>query len=117
MRTNSSLTLYHKRLNSKTRIDEWDRYEIKNVMWQGGQGASLNKGYEQANDISVFIPYNQNEELSDIPFAIGDIIVQGITNKKIKKQSDLTVENYNITTLIDNNYGSPSMQHLQIGAK
>jgi len=117
VRTNSSLTLYHKRLNPKTRIDEWDRYEVQNVMWQGGKGASINKGYERANDINLFIPYNQNTNLDKVPFAIGDIIVQGIIKTEIKKQSDLTVANYNITTLINNNYGSSNMQHIQIGAK
>ena len=55
MITNSSMTLYHKRFNSKTRLDEWVRYPIENVMWQGGKGASINKGYEKANDINVYI--------------------------------------------------------------
>lgn len=117
METNSSMTLYHKRLNKKTRIDEWDRYPIQNIMWQGGKGASINKGYDRANDISIWIPYDQNENLDTVPFAIGDIIVQGIIEDKITKQSDLMVDNYNITTHIPNDYGSPDMQHIFIGAK
>lgn len=117
METNSSMTLYHKRYNPKARIDEWDRYPIQNVMWQGGNGANINKGYDKANDISVWIPYDQNENLDTIPFAIGDIIVQGIIEDKITKQSDLMVDNYNITTHIPNNYGSSDMQHIFIGAK
>ena len=115
--TNSSMTLYHKRLNKKTRIDEWDRYKIDNVMWQGGEGASINKGYDKANDISIWIPYDQNENLDTIPFAIGDIIVQGIVKDEITKQSDLKVDNFNITSCIPNNYGSLDMQHIFIGAK
>lgn len=117
MKTNSGMTLYHKRYNSTTRLDEWDKYTIKNVMWQGGKGASINEGYEKANDISIFIPYNQNLNLENIPFSIGDIVVKGIINDKITKQSDLKIDNYNITTLINNNYGSYNMQHIQIGAK
>ena len=117
MKTNSGMTLYHKRYNSTARLDEWDKYTIKNVMWQGGKGASINKGYEKANDISIFIPYNQNLNLENIPFSIGDIVVKGIINDKITKQSDLKIDNYNITTLINNNYGSYNMQHIQIGAK
>ena len=117
METNSSMTLYHKRLNKETRIDEWDSYSIKNVMWQGGKGASINKGYDKANDISIWIPYDQNEDLDIIPFAIGDIIAKGIIEDKITKQSDLKVDNYNITTCINNNYGSNDMQHIFIGAK
>lgn len=117
MKINTGITLYHKRFNAQTRLDEWDRYYIKNVMWQGGKGASLNIGYDKANDISVWIPYNQNVNLKNIPFSIGDIIVKGEISKTILKQSDLSVETYNITTLIDNDYGSYNMQHIQIGAK
>ncbi len=117
MKTNSGMTLYHKRYNPTKRLDEWEKYSIKNVMWQGGKGASINKGYEKANDVSIFIPYNQNEHLETVPFAIGDIVIKGIINDKITKQSDLKVDNYNITTLINNNYGSFHMQHIQIGAK
>lgn len=115
MITNSSMTLYHKRFNSKTRLDEWDRYPIENVMWQGGKGASINKGYEKANDITIYIPYNANRELSQVPFSIGDIIVKGNIEDEITKQSDLKVDNYNITTLINNDYGSDDMQHIQLG--
>lgn len=117
MKTNSSMTLYHKDYNKKTRLDEWIRYPIENVMWQGGEGTSINKGYEKANDINVYIPYNSNEELEKVPFSIGDIIVKGVVENSISKQSDLTVDNYNITTLIDNNFGSDEMKHIQLGAK
>lgn len=115
--TNSSMTLYHKRLNEQTRIDEWDIYPIENVMWQGGEGASINKGYKKTNNISIWIPYDQNNNLDTIPFAIGDIIVKGTVEDTITKQSDLKVKNYNITTYIPNDYGSLDMQHVFIGAK
>lgn len=117
MKTNSSMTLYHKDYNKKTRLDEWIRYPIENVMWQGGKGASINKGYDKANDITVFIPYNKNKELENVPFSIGDIIVKEIIEDNITKQGDLKVNNYNITTIIDNNYGSSEMKHVQLGAK
>ncbi len=117
MTTNTSMTMYHKRFNKNTRLDEWDRYPIENVMWQGGKGASINKGYDKANDINVYIPYNVNEGLEKVPFSIGDIIVKGNIEEKITKQSDLNVDNYNITTLINNDYGSDEMKHIQIGAK
>lgn len=117
METNKSITLYHKRYNSKTRLDEWDRYHIYNVMWQGGKGASVNKGYEKANDIYIWIPYDDNDGLDKVPFSTGDIIVEGIIEDKIKMQSDLTVDSYNITTFISNKYGNNDMQHIYIGAK
>lgn len=116
MKTNTSLTIYHKVYDEKTRLDKWKRYNIPYVMAQGGKGASINKGYEKANDISVWIPYNQND-LSSIEIAIGDIVVCQQLSTDITKQSDLKVDNYNITTIINNNYGSYSMQHIYVGAK
>lgn len=117
MKTNSSMTLYHKDYNKKTRLDEWIRYPIENVMWQGGEGASINKGYDKANDITVFIPYNKNKELENVPFSIGDIIVKGNIEDNIAKQSDLKVNNYNITTAINNIDYDDNMKHWYIGAK
>ena len=117
MKSNTNMTLYHKRFNPKKRLDEWDKYSIENVMWQGGKGASINKGYVQANDISIYIPYEQNKELEKVPFSIGDIVVKGISEVEITKQSDLKVDNFNITTLIDNNFGSDCMKHIYLVAK
>lgn len=117
MKTNTSMTLYHKVYNSKKHLDEWIKYTIENVMWQGGKGASINKGYEKANDINVFIPYNSNMELEKVPFSIGDIIIKGNMEDEITKQNDLKVDNYNITTLIKNDYVSDDMNHIQLGAR
>lgn len=115
MRTNTNMTLYHKRYNKEKGYDEWDKYLIENVMWQGGRGASVNKGYEKANDIDIFIPYSKND-LSKVKFAIGDIVTKGET-EDITKQSDLKVESYNILTIIDYNYGTNNVNHIQLGAK
>ena len=115
--TNTSMTVYHKVYDKATRLDKWERYPIENVMWQGGKGASIDRGYEKANDINIWISYANNEGLEKIPFSIGDIVVKGNINTVITKQSDLEVDNFNITTLINNNYGSDLMRHIQIGAK
>ena len=117
MTTNTSMTLYHKVYDKTTRLDKWEKHLIKNVMWQGGKEASVEKGYEKANDVSVYIPYDINEELEMVPFSIGDIIVKGNNDVDITKQSDLTVDSFNITTLIHNDYGSDCMKHIQLGAK
>ena len=117
MTTNSSMTLYHKRFNPKTRLDEWDKYPIENVMWQGGKGASIDKGYDKANDIKVFIPYEKNLGLEKSPFSVGDIIVEGSVDDDITKQSDLKIDHYNITTAINNNKYDDGMEHWYLGAK
>lgn len=70
MITNTELTVYHKTFNQTTRLEEWTRYNYSKVWWFGGKGANINKGYENANDVDVRIPYNLNTNADITNFAI-----------------------------------------------
>lgn len=115
MITNSSLTVYHKGFNKETKLETWTRYTYDKVWWFGGKGAGINKGYENANDVDVRIPYDQNQ--ADINnFKIGDILVKGNIDLDITTQNDLfEYEVYNITSINDNNFGNS--QHIHLGGK
>ena len=117
MITNSSLTIYHKDgLDLTTHFEKWTRYNYENVWFFGGKGASINKGYDNANNVQIRIPYNKNEGLDINNFSIGDIIVQGNLDLDISTQQDL--QNYlvyNITSINNNNFGIN--QHIHIGGK
>lgn len=121
MLVNSSLTVYHKGLDEKTRLETWTRYNYGNenddkVWFYGGKGASTNEGYENANDVKVRIPYDINPNLNIQNFKIGDILVQGHLDLDIKTQSDLKYCNfYNITSVVDNKFGNN--QHIHICGK
>ena len=112
---NASLTHYHKTLDEATRLEKWIRYNYENVWWFGGKGSSINKGYENANDVNVRIPYDKNDiDISNL--AIGDIIVKGTLNTDITTQQDLKkYEVYNITSINDNNFGIN--KHIHLGGK
>ena len=112
---NASLTHYHKTLDETTRLEKWIRYNYENVWWFGGKGSSINKGYENANDVNVRIPYDKNDiDISNL--AIGDIIVKGTLNTDITTQQDLkNYEVYNITSINDNNFGIN--KHIHLGGK
>ena len=116
MITNSSLTIYHNDgLDVATHLEKWTRYNYDNVWFFGGKGASIDKGYDNANDVQVRIPYNQNE-LDIENFAIGDIIVQGTLDTDIETQEDLNdYLIYNITSIKNNNFGRN--QHIHLGGK
>lgn len=118
MTTNASMTLYHKKYSRALRKDEYKKSIIENVMWQGGKGTSVNEGYENANDVRIYIPKSKND-LSNIEFSQGDIVVKGTIDTEITVQQDLNgVDDvYNITTIIDRDYGSLSMQHIELGGK
>ena len=115
MITNTSLTIYHKTLDEITRLEKWERHNYSKIWWFGGKGASINKGYDNANDVDIRIPYNQNQiDISNIQ--IGDILVKGDLAKDINTQQDLSeFEFYNITSINDNKFGNNP--HIHIGGK
>ena len=112
---NASLTHYHKTLDEATRLEKWIRYNYENVWWFGGKGSSINKGYENANDVNARIPYDKNDiDIGNL--SIGDIIVKGTLNTDITTQQDLkNYEVYNITSINDNNFGIN--RHIHLGGK
>lgn len=116
MLTNSDMTLYHKVLDEKTRLEKWERHYIKNVWWYGGKGVNTQKGYENANDVQVRIPYETNDDLNIAVFNMGDIVCKGNVEKPITSQSDLNEEEYyNITAINNNTFGNNA--HIHLGGK
>lgn len=113
---NSKLTIYHKVFDEDTRLEKWIRYNYDNVWFFGGKGAGINKGYDNANDVNVRIPYNMNKGLNIDNFAIGDIIIQDIYTTDIQTQEDLGNKLiYNITSINNNNFGNN--QHIHLGGR
>lgn len=113
---NNSLTVYHRGYDKKTRDETWSRFNYANVWFFGGKGAGINKGYDNANDVQIRVPYGQNTDLSIGNFAIGDIVVEGTLNTDITTQQDLSGNLvYNITSINNNNFGNNP--HIHIGGK
>ena len=116
MITNSSVTIYHRSIDGTTREPKWTYKNYSKVWFFGGKGAGINKGYDNANDVQVRIPYDQNEGLNIDDFAIGDIIVQGTLSTSINQPEDLSEYLvYNITSINNNNFGNN--KHIHIGGK
>lgn len=116
MLTNKSLTVYHKGFNEETRLETWTRYNYDKVWFFGGKGAGINKGYENANDVEIRLPYDLNRELNINNFAIGDILIEGTINTDITTQDDLIeYTTYNITSINDNVFGNN--KHIHLGGK
>lgn len=116
MITNSSVTIYHKVFDENERLEKWIRYNYDKVWFFGGKGAGINKGYDNANDVQVRIPYNQNKDLDINNFEVGDIIIYGTLTTDIETQEDLSnYQIYNITSINNNNFGNN--QHIHLGGK
>ena len=113
---NSSLTVYHRGFDEATRLEKWIRFNYEKVWFFGGKGAGINKGYEDANDVEIRIPYEMNKELNIKNFVVGDIIVQGTLTQDIETQQDLKgYDIYNIKSINNNNFGNN--QHIHLGGK
>jgi len=107
MITNSDLTIFHKTINKNTKDVSYEKYYYDNVWFFGGKGASVNKGYDNANDVDIRIPYSKDLDVSEI--SIGDILVKGRVNNYD------TNDKYSITSINDNNFGNNP--HIHIGGK
>lgn len=115
---NSSLTIYHKGFDDENKVETWERFNYDNVWFFGGKGAGINKGYDNANDVNVRLPYDKNEDLDIKNIIIGDVIVQGTLDIDIDDPSDLLkqgYETYTITSINNNNFGNNP--HIHIGGK
>lgn len=103
-------------LDIVTHLEKWKRTNYEKVWFFGGKGASINKGYDNANDVEIRIPYDQNDNININDFAMGDIIVQGSLDLDIETQKDLSdYLIYNITSIKNNNFGNNP--HVHIGGK
>ena len=116
MITNSRLTLYHRGYDNEKRKSTWTRYNFNDVWWFGGKGAGINKGYDNANNVDIRIPYQINKNLEISNIAIGDILVQGTLTVDIDTQQDLSnYDIYNVTSINNNNFGNNP--HIHLGGK
>ena len=112
---NSAITIYHKGISSVTNLETWTRYSYNNAWVFSKDGATINKGYDNADRIEIRLPYAKNE-LNIDNFGLGDIIVKGTINTDISKQQDLKgYEIYNITSIKNNNFGLN--KHIHIGGQ
>lgn len=115
MITNSSLTIYHKTFDEESRLEKWTRYNYDKVWFFGGKGAGINKGYDNANNVDVRIPYDINT-INIENIKIGDILVKGTLTQDITTQQDLSnYDVFNITSINNNTFGNNP--HVRIGGK
>lgn len=109
---NNQVTIYHKGFDETNHIEKWDRYNYSNAWFFGGKGANRNRGYENANNVEIRLPYSKND-LDINNFAIGDIIVEGNITQDIDSKEDLDTLVYEITSINNNNFGLNP--HIHIG--
>ena len=112
MITNTDLTIFHKKLEPKTRLETWVKYYYPKVWWFDKNGSSLNAGYTNDNDVQIRIPYKSNEDVDISNFSIGDILYRGRFEKNVKNKLDVP-NSYTIISINNNKFGNEP--HIHIG--
>ena len=116
MLCNKGITVYHKGFDEIKREEKWTRFNYDNVWFFGGEGANVNKGYENANNVDIRIFYKNHSGLNVENFSIGDIIVDSMLSIDIESQNDLSEYlTYDITSIVNNNFGNNP--HIHLGGK
>lgn len=126
---NTSMSVYNKYINTTTKAITFKKHLIDNVFWDDSKGINLNKGYDNADNVNIFIPKSQNDMSkyvsprnylggSEWTLQNGDFIVKGNTNlssvSKISELNELYDNVFTITLVDDKDFGSDNMRHFEI---
>lgn len=132
MTTNTSMSVYNKYTDEEKNVI-FKKHLIDNVFWDDSKGINRNLGYENADDVNVFIPKSQNDMSGYVDpkkykglsntwtLENGDFIVKGNTNESEVLSIKELVQKYNnvftISLVDDKDFGSESMHHFEIRGK
>lgn len=134
MLANADITIFNKRYNEETRLDEWQRTLIFGVEWYGKQAVSVSdNGLLMANQYIVRIPLasapkgktflapekcaaqNSNALVDFWTLQSGDVVARGLVDADDPK--NIPGEHFLVTGWADNRRGSPFVQHWRIDGK
>lgn len=101
MLTNTDATLYHRRYNPVTRLDEWESTYIPALWWYEAEQSSVTtEGRKTADAYTVRIPYITVLVKKD------DYLVKGQCSVQMKTAKDLAgTEHFKVSAANDNRYG------------
>lgn len=132
MITNTSMSVYNKHTDEQKNV-VFKKHLIDNVFWDDSKGINRNLGYENADDVNVFIPKSQNDMTGYVEpkkykglsntwtLENGDFIVKGNTSESevlsIKELAQKYDNVFTISLIDDKDFGSESMHHFEIRGK
>lgn len=132
MTTNTSMSVYNKHTDEEKNV-VFKKHLIDNVFWDDSKGINRNLGYENADDVNVFIPKSQNDMSGYIEpkkykglsntwtLENGDFIVKGNASESEVLSIKELVQKYDnvftISLVDDKDFGSENMHHFEIRGK
>lgn len=131
MITNSKMTVYNKYTDANKNV-YYKKHLIDKVFWDDAKSVNQNLGYENTDEVNIYIPKNKNnmkdyvkpKEFDGVQnkwtLHEGDFIVRGNIDlpqisgiKELSKYNDV----FTITLVDDKDFGSFNMQHFEIKGK
>lgn len=131
MTTNTNMCVFNKFTDENKNV-VFKKHLIDHVFWDDSKAVNLNRGYDNADDVNVFIPKEQNDMSSYVEpkkykglnkwtLQVGDFIVKGdVREKEVSGIKELTTKYDNVFTISlvdDKDFGSSSMHHFEIRGK
>ena len=131
MTTNTKMCVFNKYTDENKNVI-FKKHIIEHVFWDDSKAVNLNRGYDNADDVNVFIPKQQNDmssyvepkeykSLNKWTLQAGDIIVKGdVREKEVSGIKELTTKYDNVFTISlvdDKDIGSSNMHHFEIRGK
>lgn len=131
MTTNTNMCVFNKFTDENKNV-VFKKHPIDHVFWDDSKAVNLNRGYDNADDVNVFIPKEQNDmsgyvepkqykSLNKWTLQVGDFIVKGsVREKEVSSIKELTTKYDNVFTISlvdDKDFGSSSMHHFEIRGK
>ena len=131
MTTNTKMCVFNKYTDENKNVI-FKKHIIEHVFWDDSKAVNLNRGYDNADDVNVFIPKSQNDMsgyvepkqykgLNKWTLQIGDFIVKGeVEEKEVSSIKELTSKYDNVFTISlvdDKDFGSSSLHHFEIRGK
>ena len=132
MTTNTSMSVFNKCTDSEKNV-VFKKHEIENAFWDDSKGVNINLGYDNADDVNVFIPKSKNNMIGYVPpkqykgiantwtLENGDFIVKGKIDEtevlSFKELSSKYDNVFKITLIDDKDFGSKNMHHFEVRGK
>lgn len=129
MMTNTEMSVFNKYTDSFTKDIVYKKHVINKVFWDDSKGVNLNRGYDNADEVNVFVPKEQNDmseyvkpkHYNGIGWTLkeGDFIIKGlVTENEVSGIKDLSnYEAFVITMVDDKDFGTEDMHHFEIRGK
>jgi hypothetical protein len=115
MFTNADCTVFHKTIDKKKRLPEWQKHIFRDVYWENSFGQSQGKSeMKPSNSALIIIPATS---ISDFLPCKDDIIAKGIAQNDFPSSDFQQSETVHTILSVSNfMYGSLPVQHLEVKA-